>query len=122
MGFWWGGVGFWGGVVFWGWVGFWDGMGFGGRRRRQENLSSLTAPLPTHPGAEIKVWGTPSLDFTTAMNLPCYWLRHPDMHELFLLLTCMLSIHNGSYAHKHMLCSSVSKPLKDMDAIHPQLL
>ena len=40
--------------------------------------------------------------------------------RILLLLTCALSINNGSYAHRHMLCSSVSKPLKDMDATYPQ--
>ena len=40
--------------------------------------------------------------------------------RILLLLTCALSINNGSYAHKHILCRSVSKPVKDMDAIHPQ--
>ena len=40
--------------------------------------------------------------------------------RILLLLTCALSINNGSYAHKHILCRSVSKRVKDMDAIHPQ--
>ena len=39
------------------------------------------------------------------------------MHSL-LLLTCELSVNNGSYAHRHML--SVPKPLNDMDTTHPQ--
>ena len=40
--------------------------------------------------------------------------------RILLLLTCALSINNGSYAHKRILCRSVTKPVKDMDAIHPQ--
>ena len=40
--------------------------------------------------------------------------------RILLLLTGALSINNGSYAHRHMLRSSVSKPRKDMDATHPQ--
>ena len=40
--------------------------------------------------------------------------------RILLLLTCALSINNGSYAHRQILCSSVSKPFKDVDATHPQ--
>ena len=39
--------------------------------------------------------------------------------RILLLLTCALFINNGSYAHNHILCRTLSKPIKDMDAIHP---